>query len=325
MILADCPADNELREWAMGRLSPDAVDRVASHVESCANCSGRVSTFDQLSDPLMYALRVPPQEDAREAALQPGAVLGDYVLGEELGAGGMGRVFRATHVRMRREVALKVVSQRATTRTADAARRFAREVEVAGRLLHPNIAIAYDAREQDGIIYLILEYIGGTDLARLVAETGPLPEAVAVEYIVQAARGLAYAHSRGIVHRDVKPANLMRSNDGGVIKVLDMGLSRLRDTVEPATSAGAPDHASATVGQDVTRVGDVLGTLDFVAPEQASSPAEADHRADIYSLGCTLFYLMTGRSPGRRKTVADVVEAEQGQPVPPLRDACPAV
>src|SRR5205085_6633476 len=133
----------------------------------------------------------------------------------------------------------KVVSRRGM-RSQDAARRFAREVEVAAKLIHPNIAIAHDAREQDGVVYLILEYVAGTDLARWVKERGPLPVEAAIDYVTQAARGLAYAHARGVVHRDVKPANLMLDGEG-VVKVLDLGLSRLRaggdlpvSTIEPA-------------------------------------------------------------------------------------------
>jgi serine/threonine protein kinase len=253
-------------------------------------------------------------------------VLGDYVLGEELGSGGMGRVFRATHARMRRELALKVVSRRGM-RSADAARRFAREVEAAAKLIHPNIAIAHDAREQDGVVYLILEYVAGTDLARLVKERGPLGIADAVDYVTQAARGLAYAHGRGVVHRDMKPANLMLDGEG-VVKVLDLGLSRLREEVDPLSPVpGAEDESSAgsRAGGQMTQAGDVLRTVDFVAPEQAQSPRDADHRADVYGLGCTLFYLLNGHGAFARGSTAATLATHRDEAPPSLRRARPGV
>src|SRR5437868_2615124 len=154
--MVGCPSEDELSGLVTGNLPPMEIERVATHLESCAACEARVSALDQLSDRLMSGLRARGGVEAPGGELKAGRVLGDYVLGEELGAGGMGRVFRATHARMRREVALKVVSRRGM-RSQDAARRFAREVEVAARLIHPNIAIAHDAREQDGVVYLILE------------------------------------------------------------------------------------------------------------------------------------------------------------------------
>ena len=306
-----------------GTLDAAHIDRLAAHLEECPECEARISALDHLSDPVMSGLRARAGPGSFDKELIPGRVLGDYVLGEELGTGGMGRVFRATHVRMRREVALKVVSRRGM-RSRDAARRFAREVEVTAKLVHPNIAIAHDAREEEGFVYLILEYIGGTDLSRLVKEMGPLPIDRAIDYTIQAARGLAYAHARGIVHRDVKPANLMLDGEG-VVKVLDLGLSRLRDGSDfPSMVSAAPPDEGSHVGE-MTQAGDVLGTVDFVAPEQAQSPRDADHRADVYSLGCTLFYLLTGRSAFARGSTAATLQAHRNDPIPSLRKARPGI
>jgi serine/threonine protein kinase len=325
--IVNCPTEEELSGLVTGTLDPAEIERLTAHLESCAQCEARVSALDQLSDVVMSGIRVRAGQEQRESDLRPGQVLGDYILGEELGSGGMARVFRATHARMRREVALKVVSRRGM-RSQGAARRFMREVEMTAKLNHPNIAIAYDAREQDGIVYLILEYVGGTDLSRLVKEKGPLPINDAIDYVIQAARGLSYAHGRGIVHRDVKPANLMLDGEG-VVKVLDLGLSRLREVADPPSMSGGsvakPMDSVAGLAGEVTQAGDVLGTVDFVAPEQVHSPGDADHRADIYSLGCTLFYLLTGRSAFARGSTAATLEAHRNDPVPSLRKERPDV
>jgi formylglycine-generating enzyme required for sulfatase activity len=321
--MVDCPSDEQLSALVTGTLGPEEIERLCRHVEGCAGCEVRVSAMDNLSDPLMNGLRSRGGKIQREAEHWQGQVLGDYVLGEELGSGGMGRVFRATHSRMRREVALKVVSRRGM-RSTDAVRRFAREVEVAAKLIHPNIAIAYDAREQDGVVYLIMEYVAGQDLARMVKEKGPLAIDEAVDYVIQAARGLAYAHGRGIVHRDVKPANLIRDGEG-VVKVLDLGLSRLREGADFPSSVGLSSASGNALSGEMTQAGDVLGTADFVAPEQAQSPQDADHLADVYSLGCTLFYLLTGRSPFGRGSTKATLAAHRDDPAPSLRKARPGV
>ncbi|MCO6459681.1 MAG: serine/threonine protein kinase, partial [Pirellulaceae bacterium] len=233
-------------------------------------------------------------------------VLGDYVLLGRIGSGGMGRVFKAQHRRMDRLVALKVLP-RAAMLDPSAVQRFHREVRAAARLFHPHIVAAFDAGEQSGIHYLVMEYVDGQSLAQVVEQYGPLPVDKAVDYIVQAGRGLEYAHSRGLIHRDIKPSNLMLDRDG-VVKILDLGTARFGDG---ETS-------------DLTQSGEIMGTVDYMSPEQARSAAELDHRTDIYSLGCTLFYLLVGRPMYAGDTIQTLLAHAQ-EPAPALRDFRPDV
>ena len=218
-------------------------------------------------------------------------LLGSYVLLERLGEGGMGQVFKAQNWKLGKIVALKLIRKERLAKP-DAVRRFQREVRAPPRLCrHPNIVHAYDADEIDGTHLLVMEYVeGATDLARLVKQNGPLPVAQACEYIRQAALGLQHAYERGLVHRDIKPHNLLLTADGQTVKVLDMGLARL----DPLPG----DDRSATMTQE----GAVMGTPDYIAPEQALDSHTVDIRADLYSLGCTFYYLLTGkcRSPAAR-------------------------
>jgi hypothetical protein len=215
-------------------------------------------------------------------------VLGPYVLLERLGAGGMGQVFKARHRKLGRIAALKVLRPERLA-NPDADRRFRREIQVAAQLDHRHIVHVLDADCVGGIHFLAMEYFeGSTDLSRLVKQHGPLPVATACEYIRQAALGLQHACQRGLVHRDVKPSNLLLTADGQTVKVLDLGLARL--IPQPGDRQGS----SSTL---VTGQGAVVGTPDFIAPEQILDAHAADVRADLYSLGCTLYYLLTGQVP----------------------------
>jgi serine/threonine protein kinase len=232
-------------------------------------------------------------------------VLGEYVVLERLGAGGMGEVFKARHRTMRRLVALKILAPR-LVHQPQALKRFHHEVQAAARLIHPNIVTAFDAGEQAGIHYLVMEYVDGQDLGRLLRD-GPLPTAQAVDYILQAARGLDYAHRQGVIHRDIKPANLLLDRQG-TVKILDMGLARMEETL-------AGEEARL---ERLTSTGQVMGTCDYMAPEQAEDTSQADERSDLYALGCSLYHLLTGRPPYRGKSFMQVLVAHREAPISSL-------
>ena len=213
-----------------------------------------------------------------------GLILGPYVVLERLGEGGMGEVFKAQHPKLGRVVALKLIRKERLVNPA-AVRRFHREVQAAAQLEHPHIVRAFDAGQAGDLHYFVMEYVEGTDLARLVKRDGPLSIERACDYARQAALGLQHAFERGLVHRDIKPANLLLTAKSDVVKVLDMGLARL--------DRPGLDDASTTLTQE----GAVMGTPDYIAPEQARDSHTADIRADLYSLGCTLYFLLTGRVP----------------------------
>ena len=232
-------------------------------------------------------------------------VIGSYVVLEKIGQGGMGQVFKARHKTMKREVALKVISP-AVVKDEVSLRRFQREVEAAGQLNHSNIVTAHDAGEFKGTHYLVMEYIRGSDLASVVKKSGPMNAATAVRLVLQTAKGLAYAHGNGIVHRDIKPANLLL-DESGTLKILDMGLARI--------DALAQDQASAA---GLTGTGMLMGTIDYMSPEQAMDSKTADGRSDVYSLGCTLYFLLTGKAVYEEDTVVKRLMAHQSKAIPSL-------
>jgi serine/threonine-protein kinase len=236
--------------------------------------------------------------------------IGNYEVLDLLGKGGMGTVYKARHRRMKRVVALKVLAREAAG-DGSFLQRFQREVETIAQLSHPNIVMAFDADEYDGGPFLVMEFVDGRDLATEVEQGGPLSVADAVDCAVQAARGLAYAHGRGLVHRDVKPANLLR-DVSGVIKAADLGLARLN-------SPGPRGKSS------LTQAGGIVGTLDFMAPEQAVDSTAIDRRADVYSLGCTLYFLLTGRPPYQAPSLMGLLLMHRDAPLPSLSAARPDV
>lgn len=245
--------------------------------------------------------------------LAPGSTLGNYRILATLGEGGMGVVLKAQHIRMERIVALKVLRGQATESPA-AIKRFQQEVKAAARLVHPNIVTAYDADEVQGVHFLVMEFVDGQNLADYLAARGRLELTQTIDFITQTATGLAYAHSQGIVHRDIKPGNLL-VNKEGMIKILDMGLASIRETRDSADAASGDVHA------DVTQANQLLGTFDYMPPEQAEDPRKVDSRADVYSLGCTLYRLLSGQLPYRGDSPIKKIIAHRDHPIPSLREA----
>ncbi|MFO0999942.1 MAG: protein kinase [Planctomycetaceae bacterium] len=232
--------------------------------------------------------------------------LGNYWLQDQIGAGGMGEVYKARHHQMQRLVALKVLPASLMQQSA-AVRRFEREIVAISRISHPNVVTAYDAGCSNGVHYLVMEYVEGMDLRALVQSKGRLGTSAAIDYVLQAARGLQAAHLAGMVHRDVKPANLLLDATG-VVKVLDLGLARLSDPPR------------GTQSSELSGSGFVVGTPDFMAPEQAENPTAADTRSDVYSLGCTLFFLLTGRAPYDGSSPERKLFAHREHPISDLRE-----
>jgi serine/threonine protein kinase len=241
-----------------------------------------------------------------------GLVLGNYILLEKLGQGGMGAVFKARHRRMSRDVCLKVLHA-SHRKSPGILERFKREAQTVAALQHPNIVVAHDADEAEGVPFLVMEYIQGSDLAQRVAKTGPLSAKDAIAVMLQTARALDHAHRRGVIHRDIKPHNLL-VDETGTVKILDMGLARF-DTYL-SQNADATTHASMTVS------GVIMGTVDYMAPEQALNSRRADHRSDIYSLGCTLHFLLTGQVVYAGDTLMEKLVAHREQKAPGLRARC---
>jgi serine/threonine protein kinase len=234
--------------------------------------------------------------------------MGNYEILGKLGVGGMGTVYKARHRFMKRVVALKVLGSHVAGSAAFKS-RFQREVEAIARLSHPNIVMAFDADEDAHVPFLVMEFVNGRDLATELAAAGTVTVADAVDWVLQAARGLDYAHRKGIIHRDIKPSNLMRDVDG-VVKVADLGLARLGST-------GAESHPAAPL----TRAGSTMGTIEYMAPEQAIDSAAVDHRCDIYSLGCTLYFLLTGLPLYSAPSAMGVLLHHRDSPIPPLAES----
>jgi len=344
MNQATCPQRDHIARYILGTLDEQTMEQVAQHLAGCPECQAAADDLESASDPLIETLRSPQPEcphgsepQCRHALdrltdlrrkfpwlFQPGApespaddewdlpqILGEYLVLARIG-GHQGDVYKAFHLELERLVALKMLPRNLLADEA-AAERFRREIKAIGRLDHPNIVRAHDAREIAGRRFLVMEYVDGRDLDELVRLENPLRIADACEMVRQAAVALQYVHQHGLVHRDVKPANLMLARDARV-RLLDLGLARFRV------------HRPAD-GQ-ATGPGLAVGTADYMAPEQASNSHEVDIRADIYSLGCTLYKLLAGRAPFETadcESTLDKLSAHLKQPVPPIRQLRPDV
>lgn len=329
MVTSICPDRDDLRSFHLGMLDERRELEVLDHLNDCQSCEDTVANLEGTSDSLVVAVRgsvsseplastaeneedrpalqqalaeiegfidPPPQQSSgpngTEAASPVSERIRDYELLGELGEGGMGTVYRARHTRLDRQVALKLLPARRLRDNAAVA-RFEREMKAIGRLDHPTIVRATDAGDVDGTHFLAMDYVEGIDLSKLVRLVGPLDVASACEIVRQAAIGLDYAHQQDLIHRDVKPSNLMLTLRGEV-RILDLGLALF----------GAASEAL----DELTTVGQLMGTLDYMAPEQGDNSHDIDARADVYSLGATLFKLLTATapydSPGTRTPLA---------------------
>ncbi|MBW3600291.1 MAG: serine/threonine protein kinase [Planctomycetes bacterium] len=252
------------------------------------------------------------QADKMLQGKHKGFFLGPYRLLDMLGKGGMGAVYLAEHTLMRRRCAIKVLPTK-NIGSRSYLERFYREAQAVAAMDHKNIVRAYDVNQakvgDSDVHFLAMEYVEGRDLQRLVDEDGVLRYTDAAEYIRQAAEGLAHAHEVNMVHRDIKPANLL-VNSRGVVKILDLGLAKFYDEAH---------EASLTVAHQET----VLGTADYLSPEQAVDSHKTDYRADIYSLGCTFYFMLTGHPPFCEGSVANRLLQHQIKPPPPIRDDRP--
>lgn len=239
-----------------------------------------------------------------------GFYLGKYKLLGHIGTGGMSSVYLAEHTLMGDRRAIKVLPKK-RVKDASYLARFQLEAKAIASLNHPNIVLAHDIDNQDDVHYIVMEYVDGVDLQTLVKNEGPLDFAMAADVIAQAARGLGHAHSKGVVHRDVKPANLLIDGEGRV-RLLDMGLALVNTEGDDSLTVANNEN--------------VLGTADYLAPEQALNSHTVDHRVDIYGLGCTLYYLLTGRPPFSDGTLAQRIarhQTEMPKSVRKLRTDCP--
>ncbi len=304
------PDVDQLVAFSLGRLEDEAAEAsISAHLDTCAACR---QTLEGLSGDTLEALVRASGTDTDSVTPAPKSLPFSnhprYEIRELLGAGGMGAVYRARHKLMDREVALKVVKTQLVEKSGTVD-RFHREVQAAARLIHPNIVTAFDAEQVGDTHFLVMEFVPGQSLAQVIQGRGQLPVALACEYVRQAAVGLQHAYEQGMVHRDIKPANLMVTSSGQV-KILDFGLARL---------------ASELPGGVATQEGWVLGTPDYIAPEQAEDSRQADIRADIYSLGCTLYHLLTGTPPFPTGTFLQKIKAHQTQAPRPLTEWRPDV
>ncbi|MDR1923711.1 MAG: serine/threonine protein kinase, partial [Planctomycetaceae bacterium] len=242
-------------------------------------------------------------------AIPSGTMLGHFEIKSYIGGGGMGRVYLATDTQLDRNVAVKVLPHQRVKDQSTVA-RFMNEAKSAARLNHEHIAQVYFAGEQDGIPFIVFEYVEGTNIRAMISDTGAFPLPQALNFMLQITSALAHAAENGVVHRDVKPSNILITREGRA-KLIDMGLARL---LNPSDGAG-----------DLTASGVTLGTFDYISPEQARDPRNADIRSDIYSLGCTFFFMLSGRPPFPEGTVLQKLLQHQGDLPPDIREFNPKI
>jgi len=324
------PSREQLSAYSLGQLPPDEAVVVESHVSECEPCCDTIinlSAGDTFVGLLKEARQLPTGQKVDHDAATASSSCQDvpvqlvehprYEIVGLIGKGGMGDVYKARHRKMERTVALKVVNRGLVQKT-EAVDRFHREVKAAAQLSHPNIVTAHDADQAGDFHFMVMEYVDGVDLSKTVTDRGALPVAEACDYIRQAAIGLQHAHECGMVHRDIKPHNLMVTSDG-TVKILDFGLASL---APEAIADADTDEARG----DLTAAGAIMGTPDFISPEQADDARKADIRSDIYSLGATLYFLLAGRPPFAEGSLTQKLQSHaqaEPQPLESLRDDVP--
>lgn len=331
------PTPATLQAYGQGRLSAGEMTAIEAHLATCDRCCEALAGTPD--DTLLVRAREAAtsgfrarEQTVAEKPASPREIpppLRNHpryrVLGL-LGTGGMGAVYKAEHRLMERMVALKVINPALVSSPA-ALERFEREVKTAAKLSHPNIVAAHDAEQAGGLHFLVMEFVEGVSLDRLVASRGPLAPQLAAHLIRQAAQGLQHAHTKGMIHRDIKPQNLMVAPPKWDLKILDFGLARLASQAwqsSAETATDSPDRAPDRP-DNATRAGSILGTPDYIAPEQATDAYLADIRADIYSLGCTLYFLLAGEPPFPGGTLLDKLHAHKTSTPTPIRLRRPEV
>ena len=319
-MLVACPSKQRIKEFLEGNVPEDEATIIAEHFDDCRSCDSAITSMELESLALVETVKnglnlrdifnEPEYRLAQNAAFQAfndhqgerkrfstsqtpdRTFFRDYRLLKKIGEGGMGTVYHAVHRHLLKPVALKILSPE-KMQSVQAVERFKQEMRAAGKLNHPNVVSASDAGDENGIQFLVMELIIGADLSQIVSKLGPLPVKNACEIIRQAALGLHHAHENGLIHRDVKPSNLMLET-GGAVKLLDLGLAGLHDLTEESMLQQPTNR--------LTSFGQIMGTLDYMAPEQIKSCADVAAPADIFALGATLFHLLTGRAPFRDRT-----------------------
>ncbi len=326
------PTDQTLSSFGLGKLNDRSFEAVNQHLEQCPDCRKRVAEMSadsflgrvrdaKAANKSLFGQSMPSSVSncTGAQALPPAETLPpdlagnpDYEIKQELGRGGMGVVYLAHNRLMARDEVLKVMSRHLMERPG-VVDRFLREIRAVATLRHPNIVTAYHATRVGESIMFAMEYVEGLDLARMVKAKGPMRIANACNFIYQAALGLQHAHEKGMIHRDIKPGNMMLApkGDRATIKILDFGLAKV--TREQKVDAA------------LTSEGQALGTPDFIAPEQIVDAQSADIRADIYSLGGTLYYLLAGRPPFEAASLYDMYQAHISREADPLNLVRPEV
>jgi serine/threonine protein kinase len=316
------PSAKELADFGLGKLPRPRCDAIAEHLENCPGClaklsrqqpdtfMGRLRSAASKNDTVLPGVKTPetPPKNTPPADFPPElAELGKFLDPKKVGEGGMGTVWRARHVLLDKDVAIKVMHS-AALGNAEARDRFFTEMRAGGKLDHPNIARIIDADRVDTLLYLVMEYVEGRSLEKYVARKGPMPAGLACDLAAQAALGLQHAYEKGMAHRDIKPGNLMVTREA-VVKLLDFGLVRLAEEGQARK----------------TRFQAFMGTADYVAPEQALNARDADIRSDIYSLGCTLYFLLAGKPPFTGETFFEVTSKHVTDPPTPLATVAPGL